>query len=78
MKIKEIRRKDLTNIYEVDFTPNWFEKLFGIKDTTKSYKDTGGSYMFGGGSVYMNSDCEQLGNSSDIGRAIDKFRNKWQ
>jgi hypothetical protein len=78
MKIKEIKRKeDSYSIYEVTFTPNWLEKLFGIKEKTKEYKETSSSYTFGGGSVYIDKKGNQLGNGNWIGKAIDNFNRSW-
>lgn len=78
MKIKEIKRKENSYwIYEVTFTPNWLEKLFGVKEKTKEYKDKNATYTFGGGNVYMDKECNELGNGNWIGEAIDKFRRKW-
>ena len=78
MKIKEIKRKeDSYRIYEVTFTPNWLEKLFGIKEKTKEYKETNSSYTFGGGNVYIDKKGNQLGNGNWIGKAIDNFNRSW-
>ncbi len=43
MKIKEIKRKS-NGIFEVTFTPYWFERLFGVKEKTKEYKESGYRY----------------------------------
>jgi hypothetical protein len=78
MKIKEIKRKkDSYSIYEVTFTPNWLEKLFGIKEKTKEYKETSSSYTFGGGNVYIDKKGNKLGNGNWIGEAIDNFNRSW-
>lgn len=78
MKIKEIKRKEGSYyIYEVTFVPNWFERLFGVKEKTKEYKDADATYTFGGGTVYLNKDGEKLGNGNWIGEAIDRFRRSW-
>lgn len=78
MKIKEIKLKeDSICVYEVTFTPNWLEKLFGIKEKTIEYKDIGKTYKFGGGNVYINKPGYQLRNGNWIGEAIDRWRKKW-
>ena len=78
MKIKEIKRKENSYfIYEVTFTPYWFERLFGVKEKTKEYKDDDATYAFGGGTVYLNKDGKRLGNGNWIGEAIDRFRRSW-
>lgn len=78
MKIKEIKLKeDSYWIYEVTFTPNWLERLFGVEEKTKEYKDNDATYTFGGGNVYIDRNGNKLGNRNWIGEAIDKFRRKW-
>ena len=55
MKIKEIKEKEGDySIYVVTFKPNWIEKLFGVEEKQKEYKDTRSNYVFGGGSVYID------------------------
>lgn len=79
MKIKEIRQeKDRFNdIFTVTLEPNWFEKLFGVKEKEVKYKDTGNTFVFGDGHVYVDQNGEQLHNHSTIGEEIDKFRRRW-
>ena len=78
MKIKEIKRKENSYfIYGVTFTPNWLERLFGVKEKTKEYKDDDATYTFGGGTVYVNKDGKRLGNGNWVGEAIDKLRRSW-
>lgn len=78
MKIKEIKRKENSYfIYEVTFTPNWLERLFGVEEKTKEYKDADATYTFGGGNVYINKNGNELGNRNRIGEAIDRFRRSW-
>lgn len=77
MKIKEIKQIDRLLIYEVTFTPNWLEKLFGIKEYTKKYKRTMDTYENGGGNVYVESNGKRLGNMNYIAEAIETFRRKW-
>ena len=78
MKIKEIKRKENSYfIYEVTFAPNWLERLFGVEEKTKEYKDRDENYTFGGGNVYLDKSGKELGNGNWIGEAIDRFRRKW-
>jgi hypothetical protein len=78
MNIKEIKQKEGSYlIYQVTFTPNWLEKLFGVKEQTKEYKDTDATYLSGGGTVYMNKEGNNLGNGNWIAKAIDRFRRTW-
>lgn len=78
MKIKEIKQKEGSyNIYQVIFAPNWLEKLFGVKEQIKEYKQTSSTFTFGGGAVYIDKYGKQLNNGNSIGEAIDAFRRKW-
>lgn len=78
MKIKEIKEKEnCYSIYVVTLTPNWFEKLFGVKEKENEYKDTGATYMFGGGRAYIKKNGDDLGNGHWISEAIDKWRRRW-
>jgi hypothetical protein len=76
MKIKEIKRKS-DCIYEVTFTPYWLEKLFGVEEKTKEYKDSGYRYRIDKSTVYIDKNGEKLGNGNWIGKAIDTFRRSW-
>ncbi len=79
MKIKEVKRKENSYfIYEVTFTANWLEKLLGVEEKTKEYKDRDATYTFGGGNVYIDKSGKELGNGNWIGEAIDRFRRSWQ
>lgn len=78
MKIKEIKyKRNSTTTFVVTFTPSWFEKLFGIKEQEEEYKDTGETYHYGGGVVYIKKNGEYLGNGNYIGVAIDNWRRSW-
>lgn len=76
MKIKEIKRKS-NGIFEVTFTPYWFEKLFGVEEKTKEYKDSGYRYTIDNNPVYIDKSGKKLGNGNWIGKAIDNFRRSW-
>lgn len=76
MKIKEIKRKS-NGIFEVTFTPYWFERLFGVKEKTKEYKDSGFCYKIDRSTVYIDKNGKQLSNGNWIGEAIDRFRKSW-
>lgn len=76
MKIKEIKRKS-DDIYEVTFAPYWLEKLFGVEEKTKEYKDSGYHYTLGKNTVYIDKNGERLDNGNWIGEAIDRFRRSW-
>lgn len=78
MKIKEIERKNGSyDIYVVTFKPNWLERLFGVKEKQKEYKETGNKYLFGGQNEYMDKKGNSLGNASSISMSIDKWRRRW-
>lgn len=36
------------------------EKLFGVEEKQKEYKDSGWTYTIGGGAVYINKDGDRL------------------
>lgn len=74
MKIVKITEEE---DWIVDFEPNWFEKLFGIKPKTEVFRQTFNNYEFGGGAVYRRQNGSNLGNNNWIGVAIDKHRRKW-
>ena len=78
MKIKKIEDdKEKSNVYIVTLIPNWFEKLLGDKETEIKYKDTGDTYSFGGGRVYIDQLGKQLGNHNYIGDALDNWIRRW-
>lgn len=78
MKIKEIKlKKDSWGIYEVTFTPNWLERLFGVEEKTKEYKSTGDTYTFGGGGVYLDKKGNRLSNGNWIAKSIDRYKRSW-
>ncbi len=78
MKIKEVKEKEgRYSIYVVTFKPNWLEKLFGVEEKQKEYKDTGSVYTFGGGREYIDKDGYSLGNGHSISTAIDRWRSRW-
>lgn len=65
------------NEYNVTLKPNWLERLLGIKAKTVRYKDTGATFLHGGGVVYRREDGTKLLNGSYIGWEIDKWRNRF-
>ena len=78
MKIKEIKKVEGTYlVYEVVFRPNWIEKIFGVKEKIKKFKDTGKTYVFGGQSVYIDENGDELGNYSYISESIDRWKRRW-
>lgn len=76
MKITKIENEG--RVYSITFKPNWVEALLGIKEKIKKYKDTGATYSFGGGNVYVDQKGRELGNTigygSEIREAIDRHR----
>jgi len=76
MKVTKIAKGDIaiiTMVYFVTLTPNWFEKLFGVKEKIEKFKKSGYIYTIGNGIVYIRSDGKQLNIDSYIGKAIDKW-----
>lgn len=72
MKVKTINLID--EVYHVTLTPSRIAKLFGCKEKTLRYKDTGKVYALGRGRIYISSDGEILENFSYIAVEIDKWR----
>jgi len=78
MKINKIKRKeDNYGIYEVTLVPNWLERIFNVQEKIKEYKDTGSTYTFGGGAVYVDRQGRRLDNGHWIAEAIDRYRKAW-
>jgi hypothetical protein len=75
MKISKIEAEG--RIYTVTFKPNCIEKLFGVKEKQKRYKDTYSTFTFGGGNVYVNEKGEQLNNGNWVSEAIDAWRRRF-
>ena len=76
MKIKDIKKLK-NSVYEVTFAPNWIERLFGLKEVSKQYRQSDSYYSFGGGNVYVKPNGKELGNHNWIGESIDQFKRKW-
>lgn len=78
MKIKNIEKeKDSHNIYVVTLEPSWLGKLFGKKREQLRIKDTGNTFTYGGGSVYLLQNGMELLNHSKIGTAVDQWKRQW-
>jgi hypothetical protein len=75
MKVTNIENKGID--YIVTYTPNWFEKLFGIKEKIWKFRTTGKTYLCGGGAVYVREDGVKISNGCDIGEALDVYRRKF-
>jgi len=75
MKIIKIEEQEW--IYTVTFKPNFIERLFGVKEKSKKYKQTGSQYDFGGGNVYVDEKGRKLGNGNWIGESIDNWKHKF-
>lgn len=69
------------NIYLVTREPNFIERVFGVKPRVDKYKDTGNTYTFGGGHVYVDQKGNELGNGlgygSDTREVIDCWRRRF-
>ena len=75
MKITEIKRStENSSIFEVKLSPNFIERLFGIKEKTETFKDTGNEFYYTVGHVYVNNKGEILGPTSYIRISIDNYR----
>lgn len=72
MKIKKIG-----DVYAVTFIPSRIEKFFGKTEITKYYKETGSTFLYGGGFVYVNESGAKLTVDSPISIAIDNYRRRF-
>ena len=70
MKIIKIREHE-NRIYSVKIKPNLIMRVFGAKEKTLRFKDTGRVYTFGGQTVYVNEKGERIDKYSKITKAID-------
>lgn len=75
MKVTKIEQEG--RIYKVTLTPNWLQRLFGMKTKIKEVKETFSTYTFGGGNVYVDKKGRKLGNGNWIGEAIDNYKRSW-
>jgi len=73
MKITEIIENG--NIFIITKTPNFIERLFGIKVKKKEYKDTGDVYhYFPNIHVYVNKSGKILGPAHKITKKLENYR----
>lgn len=75
MKLTKIEKID--RIYHVTMEPGFFERLFGVKTRVDRFMDSHKTFVFGGGTVYIREDGEELGNTSYVGNSIDKWRRRF-
>lgn len=73
MKVIDIKPEKCDK-YTLSLQPNWLEKLFGCKPKTVTLKDTGNTYLVGGGSVYIDKNGSKSGDAANYGGYIDKWR----
>lgn len=60
------------NIFEVTLSPDWFERIFRIKERKIKIKETGNEYTFRGCSVYINHKGKKMG--PDFGTEFEAFQ----
>lgn len=60
------------NIWTLTFKPSIIEKIFGVKEKQKSYKETNRKYTFGGGTIYVTQDGRDTDNGDWVAEAIDR------
>lgn len=75
MKVTNIKYIDGT--YIVNISPNWIERLFGLKDKITMLRGTLKQYTYSGQSVFRYQDGTETPNGCHIAQAIDKFNRKW-
>lgn len=66
------------NVYQVTFSPNWLECLLNYGPKKKLYFETGATFTFGGGSVFVDQEGNKVDNGHRIQVAIDRFILKQQ
>lgn len=78
MKISNIE-KDSENVYYVTFTPNLIQRLFGMKNVIKTYKEKKGSvYKYlQSSNVFYSSDGEILSPFSKECQALNNFQRRF-
>jgi hypothetical protein len=73
MKILEIKKDG--NIYLVKRKPNLLQKIFGFKEKTEKYKDTGKVFTYLPHiSVYIKQNGELLDPLNKITTVLDNFK----
>lgn len=75
MKVINIKYTD--GAYFVTLSPNWLERLFGVKEKLVMLRGTLKEYVFSGQRIYRYQDGTETRNGCHIAREIDKFNRKW-
>ena len=75
MRITNVARVK-NDVYQVTFTPNWFEELLGYGPKKRLYVNTGRAYLSGGGYILMDENGDDVDNGSSVHEAINRFRKK--
>ncbi len=75
MKISTISKKK--NIFTITWKPNAIERFFNIKSRTENFKDTGHTYKYFDGSVYINQKGKIMGPVNIITKTLDNWRRKF-
>jgi hypothetical protein len=74
MKISKIEQNKAGDIFTVTFTPNFFERLVGIKTKIKKYKDSGSVYAITNETSYTDENGKRLGCFDKIVDSINNWR----
>ena len=74
MKVSNIKKSG--DHYTITLIPTFLEKLFGIKEEQRCYKDTGKEYRFGSGDVLVDNTGKKLPPGNYITKAITLHRQK--
>jgi hypothetical protein len=69
MRISKIEHNG--KVHTVTLTPNFIEKIFGLKESVQKFKETGYVFTFGNGNIYVRENGEKLCNGHWIGEALD-------
>lgn len=76
MNISKIEEKK--GVYIVTREPSFIERFFGVKKRVDKYKNTGHHYTFGGGSIYVDQEGRELGNSLGYGSSTREAIDCWR
>lgn len=61
------------DVYQVTWQPNWFECLLNYGPKKRLFFNTGATYVFGGGSIFVDEDGDGVSNGHPIQVSIDRF-----
>lgn len=75
MKITNIKKEN--DVFLVTFTPNFIERIIGLKEQTKRYKHTGGFYEYNMEKCVINENGEMMKATDKIVQALSNFERRF-